>query len=334
MAALGLRLRDGQLALPAMQRLVHLAEQRGYESVWLPESVGREALTELTVLALSSERVRLGTGIIPVFTRRPTMAAAALATTATLAPGRVVLGVGIGHRDHQEAGHGIQFHTPLQHVREFVTIARRILREGRIEAYAGEAYTIEHFQLETPPPQPVPVYIAALRPRMLRLAGEVADGVLMNWASLDSIPQALQYIREGAEAAGRSADAVQVACYLRTCVTDHPEQVEQASRVQIARYGSMIYYRQYFASIGFAAEAAALEHAWQHNDAAAAAKAVTPAMIRTLTIYGSAEVCRQRLQAYREAGLQLPIIAPFPIGEPIEETFSRTIEGCAASLVY
>ncbi|MGE3537746.1 MAG: LLM class flavin-dependent oxidoreductase [Candidatus Tectimicrobiota bacterium] len=329
MAPLGVRLRDSQLALPGMQRLVSLAEQRGLESIWLPESVGREAITELTALALGSERIRLGTGIIPVFTRCPTMAAAAMATTATQAPGRVVLGVGIGHRDHQEAGHGIHFQQPLQHVREFVTIARHILREGSITSYAGEAYRIAHFQLDHPAPQPVPVYIAALRPQMLRLAGAVADGVLMNWATVDYIPQAIAYVRQGAEAAGRSPDEVQIACYLRTCVTDDPGKVEQASRTQIARYGSMVYYRQYFASIGFAAETAAIERAWQQQDPAAAAQAVTPEMIRTLTIYGSAEACRQRLQAYREAGLQLPIIAPFPIGEPIEETFARTIEGCA-----
>lgn len=334
MAALGIRLRDVHLALPAMGRLVHLAEQRGYDSIWLPESVGRESLTELTALALSSERIRIGTGIIPAFTRRPTMAAAALATTATLAPGRVILGVGIGHRDHQEAGHGVHFHQPLQHVREFVTIARRILRDGRIDAYTGDAYTIARFQLDTPPPQPVPVYIAALRPQMLRLAGEIADGVLMNWATLPYIPQAIEYIRQGAESAGRSLAEIQIACYLRTCVTDNPAQVEQASRTQIARYGSMVYYRQYFASIGFAAEAADLERAWQQQDQEAAARAVTAEMIRTLTIYGSADACRQRLQAYRDAGLQLPIIAPFPIGEPIEETFTRTIEGCAASLLY
>ncbi|MBM3226792.1 MAG: LLM class flavin-dependent oxidoreductase [Candidatus Tectomicrobia bacterium] len=329
MGTLGVRLRDSRLGLPAMRDLLHLAEQRGYDSVWLPESVGRESVTELTALALSSERIRLGTGIVPVFTRLPTMAAAALATTATVAPGRVILGVGIGHRDHQEAGHGIHFHRPIQHVREFVTIARRLLTEGHIASYAGEVYTIEHFQLDTPPPQPVPVYIAALRPQMLRLAGAVADGVLMNWATLEYIPQAIEYVRQGAEAAGRSLRDIQIACYLRTCVTDNPEHVERESRTQIARYGSMVYYREYFASIGFAAEATALEQAWQQGDAAAAARAVTPAMIRTLTIYGSAEVCRQRLQAYREAGLQLPIIAPFPIGEPIQETFARTIAECA-----
>lgn len=329
MATLGVRLRDEQLALPAMQHLVKLAERRGYESVWLPEGVGRDAITELTVLALSSERIRLGTGIIPVFTRLPTMAATAMATTATLAPGRVRLGVGIGHRDHQEAGHGIHFQRPLQHVREFATIARQILREGTITSYAGEAYSIDHFHLDMPPPQPVPVYIATLRPQMLRLAGAVADGVLMNWATVEYMPQALEYVRQGAETAGRSLSDVHIACYLRTCVTDAPEQVEQASRAQIARYGSMVYYRQYFAGIGLAAEAATLEQAWQRGDRAAAVRAVTPEMIRTLTIYGSAAECRQRLQAYHAAGLQLPIIAPFPIGEPIAETFARTIEGCA-----
>jgi probable F420-dependent oxidoreductase len=311
-----------------MRDLVRLAEQQGYDSVWLPESVGREAFTELTALVLAGNRIRVGTGIVPVFTRLPTVAAAAMATAATLAPGRVMLGLGIGHQEHLEAGHGVQFSQPLQHVREFASIARQVLRDGQV-SYAGAVYTIQHFQLDAPPPQPVPVYLAALRPQMLRLAGAVADGVLMNWATVEFIPQAVEYVRQGAEAAGRRVQDIHLACYLRTCVTDRPELVEQASREQIARYGSMVYYRRYFASIGFAAEAEALERAWQRRDPAAAREAVSQPMLRTLTIYGSAAECRQRLQAYREAGLQLPIIAPFPIGEPIQETFARTIAGCA-----
>jgi alkanesulfonate monooxygenase SsuD/methylene tetrahydromethanopterin reductase-like flavin-dependent oxidoreductase (luciferase family) len=253
MAALGVRLRDNQLTYPAMRDLVRLADQRGYDSVWLPESGGREVFTELTALAQASAQVRLGTGIVPVFTRLPTVAAAAMATAATVAPGRVILGVGIGHQSGLEASHGVHFHQPLQHTREFVTIARQLLTQGTV-SYTGNIYRIKHCALETPPAQPVPVYIAALRPQMLRLAGAVADGVLMNWAALDYLPQAIEYVRQGAEAAGRSLHDVHIASYLRTCVTETPEVVEQACREQIARYGSMIYYRQYFASIGFADE--------------------------------------------------------------------------------
>jgi probable F420-dependent oxidoreductase len=327
MTAIGVRLRDSRLGLADMRQLVGLAERLGYDSVWLPESMGREALTELTALVLSSERIRIGTGIVPVFARLPTSAAAAAATAATLAPGRVILGLGIGHQSALENGHGVRFYRPLQHTREFATIARRLLREGKV-SYDGEVYTIKHYQLETPPPQPVPVYLAALRPQMLRLAGAVADGVLMNWATLEYVPQAIAYVREGAEAAGRSPDDVRIACYLRTCVTDAPEVVERATREQLARYGSMVYYRRYFAGIGFETEAEALAHAWERGDRDAAVDAVTEPMIRAVTIYGSAEECRQRLQAYRDAGLQLPVIAPFPIGEPIRETFARTIEAC------
>jgi probable F420-dependent oxidoreductase len=327
MAALGVRVRDSHLGIPAMRDLVRLAEQKGYDSVWLPESVGREAFTELTALVLVSERIRVGTGIVPVFTRLPTVAAAAMAAAATLAPGRVILGLGIGHKRAMEEGHGVQFSQPLQHVREFASIARRVLQDGQV-SYTGEAYTIKHFQLDAPLPGPVPVYLAALRPQMLRLAGEIADGVLLNWATLDHMPQAIEYVRQGAEAAGRNLQDLQIACYLRTCVTDRPDMVEQASREQIARYSSMVYYRRYFASLGFTAEADALERAWQRGDRAAAIDAVSQPMLRALTIYGTAAECRQRLQAYREAGLQLPIIAPFPVGEPIQETFARTIAGC------
>lgn len=327
MTTLGVRIRDSHLTMASMRELVRLAERRGYASVWLPESLGREVFTELTALALSSERIRIGTGIVPVFARLPTVAAAAMHTAATLAPGRVILGLGIGHRPAMEEGHGVTFSRPFQHAREFAIIARQLLREGEI-SYAGDIYQIKQFQFDAPPPQPVPVFLAALRPQMLQLAGAVADGVLMNWASLDYIPEAMAHIHRGAEAAGRHPDDIEIACYLRTCVTDQPDVVEAACQAQLARYGSMTYYQKYFERIGFADEATAMAEAWQRGDREAAVAAVTRPMIQATTIYGSAETCRQRLQAYREAGLQHPIIAPFPIGEPIQETFTRTIEGC------
>jgi alkanesulfonate monooxygenase SsuD/methylene tetrahydromethanopterin reductase-like flavin-dependent oxidoreductase (luciferase family) len=328
MTTLGVRIRDPHLDLWAMRELTQLAERHGYDSMWLPESPGREVFTELTALVLGSERIRIGTGIVPVFARLPTVAAAAMTTAATLAPGRVILGVGIGHKPAMEQGHGVTFYRPFQHTRGFATIARQLLSEGQI-SYDGEIYPIRHFQLDAPPPQPVPVYLAALRPQMLRLAGEIADGVLMNWATLDYMPQAIAAIRQGAEAAGRNPDEIGIACYLRTCVTQTPEVVEQACREQLARYGSMTYYQNYFRSIGFADEADVMAQAWKQSDRNAAVAAVTLPMIRATTIYGSPEACRERLQAYRDAGLQQPIIAPFPIGEPIWETFRRTIAGCA-----
>ena len=328
MTALGVRLRDSHLSITAMQELAQLAERRGYASVWLPESPGREVFTELTALALSTERLRIGTGIVPVFARLPTVAAAAMNTAATLAPGRVILGLGIGHRPAIEGGHGVAFSRPFQHTREFAMIARRLLRDGEIASYDGDVYQIRQFRFDAPPPQPVPVFLAALRPQMLQLAGAVADGVLMNWASLDYIPEAIAHIRQGAEAAGRRLEEIEIACYLRTCVTDRPDVVEAACREQLARYGSMTYYQKYFERIGFVDEATAIADAWGRGDGEAAAAAVTTPMIQATTIYGSADACRQRLQAYREAGLQHPIIAPFPIGEPIQETFVRTIEGC------
>jgi alkanesulfonate monooxygenase SsuD/methylene tetrahydromethanopterin reductase-like flavin-dependent oxidoreductase (luciferase family) len=256
------------------------------------------------------------------------MASAAMATAATLAPGRVMLGIGIGHQGALEGGHGVSFSRPLQRVREFASVARELLRQGQV-SYSGEVYTIKHYALDTPPPQPVPVFIAALRPQMRRLAGAVADGVLMNWATPDYVRQALEYVQQGAEAAGRSLQDICIASYLRTCVTDTPEVVEQASREQIARYASMVYYQRYFDSIGFAEETAAIARAWQLGDTTAATRAVSRSMIRAVTIYGTASECRQRLQVYRDAGLQLPIIAPFPIGEPVCQTFARTIAECA-----
>ena len=330
MGAAGVRIRDANLSLAEMAKLSSVAEDAGYESVWLPESMGRDAVSELTGLIGVTKDIAFGTGIIPVFGRSPTLTAAAMATAATLAPGRVILGVGIGHRDGLVAGHGVSFSQPLAHTREFVEIARPLLRGERV-AYEGNIYKIAGYKVDCAPPSPVPVYIAALRPAMLRLAGAVADGVLMNWATPARVREAIEHIHAGAHEVGRSPAEIRVASYLRTCVSDDTERVEQACRVQIARYGSMVYYRNYFTELGFAAEAAALKAAWANGDANGAADVVDRAMIQALTIYGTADECRERLRDYRTVGLDLPIIAPFPIGEPVAETFERTIRGCAAA---
>lgn len=328
MSAIGVRIRDADLSLADMRRLATAAERGGYESVWLPENMGRDAVAELISLVAATERITVGTGIVPVFGRQPTLTAAAMSTAAAIAPGRVVLGVGIGHRDALVGGHGIEFSRPLARTREFVEIARRLLRGESVE-HAGDVFRIRRFQVSCAPPSPVPVYVAALRPAMLRMAGAVADGVLMNWATPARVREAIEHIRAGARDAGRSPDEVRIASYLRTCVSDDTECVERACREQIAQYGSMMYYRNYFSEIGFATEAAALEAAWAAGDAAGAADVVDRQMIQALTIYGSPGECRERLAAYRDAGLDLPIVAPFPIGEPVVETFERTIAGCA-----
>ena len=328
MSAIGVRIRDADLSLAAMRDLVGAAERAGYESAWLPEGIGRDSIAELIALLGAGEKIRLATGIVPVFAREPTLTSAAMATAAAVAPGRVILGVGIGHRDSLVAGHGITFSRPLARTREFTEIARRLLRGESLE-YAGEVFNIARFKVDCTPSVAVPVYIAALRPAMLRMAGAVADGVLLNWATPQRIREAIEHVHAGARAAGRAPREVRIACYLRTCVSDDNERVEAASREQIARYGSLVYYRNYFAEIGFEREALALAKAWNRGDAKAAAQVVDQRMIRALTIYGSAAQCRERLARYRQAGLDLPIIAPFPIGEPIVQTFARTIAGCA-----
>lgn len=327
---LGVRISGSDMPLEAMRALVGVAERGGYESIWIPESMGRDAIAELIVLVGESERIKVATGIVPVFAREPTLTCAAMATAAALAPGRVILGVGIGHRDGIVNGHGVPFARPLARTREFVQVARRLLR-GESVGHNGKVFDIGQYAVSCSPASPVPIYVAALRPAMLRMAGAFADGVLMNWATPQRVRESIEHIHAGAREAGRSPDEVRIASYLRTCVSDDTERVERACRAQIARYGSMLYYRNYFTEIGFADEALALEKAWSAGDAKAAADVVDRRMIQALTIYGTAEECRQRLAAYSEAGLDLPIIAPFPIDEPISETFERTIAGCAPS---
>ncbi|MCE2463330.1 MAG: LLM class flavin-dependent oxidoreductase, partial [Dehalococcoidia bacterium] len=171
----------------------------------------------------------------------------------------------------------------------------------------------------------VPIYLAALGPKMIELAGETADGVLLNWASPDYLRQARDHIRRGAEKAGRNPEDIDVACYLRTAVVDDLERVKPELRGQIARYFRMPYYRDYFRQMGFEEETAAVSQALARSDTATAAAAISDEMQSELGIFGTAEECRQRIEHLRSLGLRQPVIAPFMVGDDANESFRATI---------
>ena len=172
----------------------------------------------------------------------------------------------------------------------------------------------------------LPIYLAALGPRMIELAGEIADGVLLTWASPGYLQRAIQHLRRGAEKAGRNPEDIDVACYLRTAVADDAEHVRPVLQRQIARYFNMPFYRNYFEQSGFKEETAAVTRALARGDDNAAAAAISDAMQNEVAIWGSAEHCRREVEARRSLGLKLPVIAPFAVDGDAGESFRATIQ--------
>jgi len=334
MASLGVSLRDlfppagARTALP-VRSIVDLglrAEHLGYDSLWLPEGRGREAFAQLGALAMLTTRVHLGTGIMPVFSRPPALAAMGVATLDDLSSGRMILGIGAGHPGISERGYGRPFSSPVRAVREFVEIVRLVM-SGEAVRYAGKVFQIQEFALESPPARLVPIFIAGLRGRMLRLAGQIGDGVLLNWATPEGAAQSSAAVREAAKAAGRQAESVSVACFIRVCVTDKGDRAREILRRMIATYAGLTAYARMFEESGFADEIPAARAAWE-SGIDTAARAVSDRMLDGLGLIGTELHCRSGIERFRKAGVDLPIIYPYPVG-PGPDSYRQTIEALA-----
>ena len=157
--------------------------------------------------------MRLGTAIANVYTRGPATLASTAAGLADMAPGRFVLGIGAGSQPIVESWNGGQFSRPATRVRETAQFLRKALAGERV-VFKGETFTVDGFRLTRVPAHPVPIYVAALREGMLKVAGQVGDGVILNWLSPDDVPRSVGVVREAARQAGRDPDAIEVTARL------------------------------------------------------------------------------------------------------------------------
>jgi alkanesulfonate monooxygenase SsuD/methylene tetrahydromethanopterin reductase-like flavin-dependent oxidoreductase (luciferase family) len=292
----GLALRDA-LPWPEVVEVVRTAEETGYEALFLPEVGGREPFATLGALAAATERLGLATGVVPVATRSPLVTAMAAATVHEVSGGRMILGLGTG-----PAGPGA-----LERLRAHVAAVRRLLAGDRVEVEGRPARLL--LELPSPPP----IWIAALGPKAMAMAGEIADGAILNWCPPERAALARERVREGAERAGRDPAGVTIAVYVRACLGPDEDAALAALRLQAGLYASYPAYRRQFAQLGLAelADRAAAAHA------AGRPEGVPEALVRTLCLLGDPGPARGRLEAYREAGADLPVVYPVPCLDPL-----------------
>ena len=316
MARYGVRLDiDPRLNPHDYQELAALAEERGYESVWVPEGAGRDSLTSLAAIALGTERVKLGTGILPIFARTPANTAMGAAGMAAVSGGRFILGLGVGHQPTVEGRDGVPFKQPMTRMRETIQIVRRLLSGDQVN-FSGNHFNLSEASLgAAAPTAKVPIYIAALGPQMLEMAGELADGVLMNWTAAAFVPQAVVHIKRGADKAGRDMSEIDVGGYVRVAVGDDLADARASLQLQIARYSSNTFYSNFFMETGFQAEMKAAATGLAQGDLKKASEAITPEMQDQVAVLGTPAQCLEALEQRRAAGLQLPVIAPFAVGD-------------------
>ena len=319
---------DPSLTPQDLQELGQLAERLGYETVWAPEGGGRDSLTALATIAMKTERVRLGTGILPIYARTATNTAMGAAGMAAVSGGRFILGLGVGHRPSVEGRDGVPFTRPISRLRETIRIVRGLL-SGDSVTVKGRHFNVSDASLGAAAPgERVPIYVAALGPQMLELAGEMADGVLMNWTAESFIPQAVEHIRRGARIAGRDISEIDIAGYVRVATGGDEEAVRDSLRGQVARYASNTFYRNFFAQTGFGREMSEAAEALAAGDLARASEAITREMQDQVAVVGTPAQCREALERRRAAGLQMPVVAPFATGDN-RESHRQTIAALA-----
>jgi len=292
---------------------VRLAESLRYESAWMAEGHAGDQFAVLGAAAAVTTRIRLGTSISSVFVRiAPTIAMAA-ATLDHLSSGRFVLGLGTSHREQVEPEHGVPFTEPTARLRDTIAIVRALVRDGSV-SHRGRVVTIERFDLWfTPRRREIPIYVAALFPKMLEIVGAIADGVVLTWPTLEAPRHAAEHVARGAAQAGRPPG--EITSLIPCAVSPTRREALDALRPGVALYaGFFPRYNRLLAEGGFAEEARAIKEAWDRGDRGTIARLVPDAMVDAVTIAGTPAECRDRLARYRAAGLDLPIISPRPAG--------------------
>jgi probable F420-dependent oxidoreductase len=303
------------------------AEQLGYDSVWIPEVAGPDAFSLMTAIAARTKSILLASGVIPVQIRTPIVYAFSAATVDAFAPGRVILGLGTSSPIIVGQWHGLPYEAPLETLREATKIIRGVLAAEKTD-FAGKRYSSHGFRMPLLP-QRIPIYFGALNERMMHLAGESADGVLMNWVPPHAIPEKIKQVRAGAEAAGRDPDEVDIACYVRTCVTEDPSPTRENLRRELTGYVPVPTYRNQFIRAGYEAEVMSALERWNAGDRKGAVAELPDRMVDEINALGPASACAERLEAFREAGVRHLIVAPWTAGTDPAAEVTATVEAFA-----
>jgi probable F420-dependent oxidoreductase len=309
---------------------VKLAESLGYDSAWVAEGHGGDQFAILAACAVATRQIRLGTSISSVFVRSAPTIAMAAATVDQLSGGRFVLGLGSSHRVQVEPEHGVPFVQPTRRLRETVAIVRALMRDG-VVAHHGDAIRVERFELWfSPLRREIPIYLSALFPTMLQIAGEIADGVLLTWPTIGAVGRAVEHVAIGAGHARRDPVAVEIASLMPCVVAPSREEALEGLRPAVGFYaGFFPRYNRLLGEAGFADETRAIKEAFDRGGRDAAAKAVPDALVDAVALAGNPQQCRDRIEAYRHAGLRLPIVSPRATGPGAKAAALAMIRACA-----
>jgi len=292
------------------------AEGLGYESVWttqMPDA--RDAALVLAAYAFHTTRINLGTGVLPIYTRHPTAMVQMAASLDELSGGRFILGMGISHKVTVEGMWGLKLDSPVDAMREYLTIVRAGMRDGRVSS-DGDHFTARS-AYSAPRRQDLPIMLSALNPRMLDLAGELADGVVLYMCTPAYVrDHVVPAVKAGREKAGKTLDGFDIVAAIPVCLTTDRAAAHDVFRKTVDRYASLPYYRKMMDASGLGAD---LEK-----------DPIGERVLDELAGIGDEARIRDAIQRYRDAGVTLPGAGPFG-GHDGASGFETTLEAAASA---
>ncbi len=279
------------------------AERLDYRAAWLAEVAGPEAFALGGAIAAATTQMELGIAVVPAATRSPALLAMAAGTMSGLLRGRTLaLGVGASSEIIVRSWHDRDFALPLGRVADSVRATRALLSGER--SYSGDTVTVDRFRLATPPSGRVRLFVGALGVRMLRLAGELGDGVCLNLMTANAVHRQLAEVKAGAAAVGRQVpDDFGVMARFHVVVTDDPAEGRQVIRAGFGPYFAQPVYNSFLGWMGFAEEARAILKAFAAGDRAGVAAALHDDLIDEVALVGPPGRIRERLEEYADAGI-------------------------------
>ncbi len=284
------------------------------DSVWIPESWGREAFASLGALSQITEHVKLGTSIISIYARTPATVAMAATTLDFLSKNRSIIGLGVSTPTIVENWHGLKFQQPLARMREYLECLKLMMKAEEVN-YNGKFFRVKNFKLlYKPQRQNIPIFIAAVNNKMISLASELADGILLYLRPIDELRETVSLIKSTTD---RYSKEFEIACVFIGAISNkHPQKARERAAKTLAFYISVgQYYNNFLSQTRFVDETNNITATYRSDGLDAAAKMVPDKMLDSLTISGTAEDCIKSLQRFLSCGITLPIIQINPVSD-------------------
>jgi len=281
------------------------------DSVWIPETWGMENFSMLGAIANKTKTQKIGSSIINIYSRSPTTISMGAATTDILSDGRLILGLGTSSMPIVEEFHGEKFENPVQRMKEYVEIIQLSLTKKQIN-YSGKIFKLKNFTLLiTPKRQSIPIYLAAINQKMVKLTWEIADGVIFYLRPIEEMGKIISKMQ--------LQKKIDVTCQIITCVSNNSEKAIWRAKKTLAFYISVgKIYREFLAKNGYENETSNIFEEFKKSGFKSNHELVTDSMLKSLCIAGTPNESRLQLQKFRDIGIDLPIIQFNPIGNTIE----------------